>query len=83
MENAKYLRVFKMAKIDLQDADRICSFLSKDTLERLTKVGIDRRIIKPILEKANRMQNGITDENINALLDDPNFIISLKMKYCR
>lgn len=82
IENAKYLRVMKMAQIDLQYADDVCSKLSKKTLDRLTKVGFDRRLIAPILNKASYMKNGINDENVNVILDDQNAIIAMMRKYC-
>lgn len=80
----KYLSVFKMAGLDLTDAECTCRDLNKDTLDRLTKTGIDRRIIKPVVDEAVKRDsyNNLTDSNINLLLDDQNFIISLIHRYC-
>ncbi|WP_124066031.1 hypothetical protein [Clostridium sp. E02] len=66
-----------MADIDLIDGERICRSLNKGTLERLTKAGIDRRIIKPIIDEAIRLNtcDKLTYEKINLLLDNQNFYI--------
>ena len=48
MENFKYLRVFKLAGIEPYEGDKICSLLSSQTLDRLTIVGFDRRLVKPL-----------------------------------
>lgn len=45
MDNAKYLRVLKIAQIPMEVASVICSALSEETLNRITKVGFDRRYI--------------------------------------
>lgn len=45
MENAKYLRVLKMAQIPMEMASVMCNALSEETLNRITKVGFDRRYI--------------------------------------
>ena len=71
-----------MAGIDLNFADEVCGSLSEDTLDRLTKVGFDRRLIAPILNKTACMRNGINDENVNVILDDQNAIIAMMRKYC-
>lgn len=80
----KYLMVLKMAGLDPIDGEGICRDLNKGTLERLTKVGIDRRIIIPIIDEAIRLNtyNKLTDENINLLLNNQNFISSLISRYC-
>lgn len=83
MENFRYLRVFKMAGIDLQRGEMICSLLSDTVLDRLTKRDKDMRLIAPILRDAEEMRGGITDDNINALLDNQNYISSLICRYCR
>ena len=83
MKNLKYLSVFKKAKITLDAGDRICSLLSKSTLDRLTKKGFDRRLIKPVLESASVMSGGINDENVNSILNDINVIASMKKNYCK
>lgn len=83
MENFKYLRVFKMAGIEPYEGNEICSLLSSQILDRLTKVGFDRRLIKPILQKAKDMQGGINDENIDLILKDQDLVVSLIQKYCK
>lgn len=45
MESAKYLRVLKMAQIPMEMASIMCNALSEETLNRITKVGFDRRYI--------------------------------------
>ena len=52
MDNAKYLRVLKIAQIPMEVASVICSALSEETLNRITKVGFDRRYIYPVIELA-------------------------------
>lgn len=83
MENFKYLRVFKMAGIDPCEGNIICSLLAESTLNKLTKVGFDRRAIKPVLQEAKTMQGGITDENVNAILKNQNLMISIISRYCQ
>lgn len=83
IDNFKYLRVFKMADIPPDEGTKICSFLTNQTLDRLTKKGFDRRIIKPVIQKAECMQGGINDKNVNLILDDANLIISMMAIYCR
>lgn len=84
MENFEYLMAFKMAGIAPHDGNKICSILSTQTLNRLAgKEKLDRRIIRPILEKAATMSGGINDENVNSILNDANTIISMIATYCR
>ena len=83
MDEMKYLRVFKIAKIPPNIGSKICSCLTEQTLERLTKVGMERALIKPILEKAENMQGGINDENVNSILNDVNLITSMMAVYCK
>lgn len=83
MENYKYISVMKMGNIPPETGEKICMMLSKETLNRLTKRGIDRRLIKPILNVANNMNNGINDDNVNSVLDDYNTIAKLIRDYCR
>lgn len=80
--NFKYLRVLKRAKVDLQMASIICQVLSDDTLERLThKNGIHIDIIVPILNKAEQMYGRISDESVNAILDNQNEITKMMTLY--
>ena len=72
-----------MAGIEADEGEIICSLLNTETLDRLTKVGFDRRLIKPILREAENMQDGINDKNIDLLLNDQNFVVSMIQKYCR
>ena len=71
MDNAKYLRVLKIAQIPMEVASVICSALSEETLNRITKVGFDRRYIYPVIELAAVMSDGLCDENVNEILNDP------------
>lgn len=77
-----YMRIFKIAGINLQFANEICNILSDETLDRITKVGFDRRLIKPVIEKAYFYDGGINDENINAIMDNQDLIIRMKLQYC-
>lgn len=80
--NFKYLRVLKRAKVDLQMASIICQVLSDDTLERLThKNGIHIDLIVPILNKAEQMYGRISDESVNAILDNQNEITKMMTLY--
>lgn len=80
--NFKYLRVLKRAKVDLQMASIICQVLSDDTLERLThKNGIHSDLIVPILNKAEHMYGRISDESVNAILDNQNEITKMMTLY--
>lgn len=80
--NFKYLRVLKRAKVDLQMASIICQVLSDDTLERLThKNGIHIDLIVPILNKAEHMYGRISDESVNAILDNQNEITKMMTLY--
>ena len=83
MDIYNYLNVFKMAGISPDIGEKICQQLSESILDRLTKVGMDRRIIKPILEIASKRCNGVCDENIDSILKDANLITSLMVKYCK
>ena len=80
--NFKYLRVLKRAKVDLQMTSIICQVLSDDTLERLThKNGIHIDLIVPILNKAEHMYGRISDESVNAILDNQNEITKMMTLY--
>lgn len=83
MENFKYISVMKMGNIPPETGEKICMMLSKETLNRLTKKGMDRRLIKPILDIANNMSNGINDENVNSILDNYNIVARLMNEYCQ
>lgn len=83
MKNFKYLRVFKMANIRPDYGERICSLLGEETLDRLTRRGFHMNAIKPVLEKAEVMQGGITDKNVNAVLNNQNLMLSIIKKYCQ
>ena len=83
MENFQYLRVIKRSQIPLEVGERICSLLSKGTLDRLFLKFGDTRLIKPILNMAEKMPNGINDDNINAILNDSNAITRLMAVYCK
>ena len=78
-----YLSVLKIAGISPDEGEIICSLLNIKTLDRLTKVGFDRMLIKPILQEAANMEGGINDENVNLLLDDQNLVTSMIQRYCR
>ena len=82
IKNFKYLSAMKMGNIPPDVGEKICTMLTKPTLDRLTAVGMDRRLISPILEMADKM-SGINDENINRILDDYNAIAALMNKYCK
>ena len=83
MENLKYLRVFKMAGITPYEGEIICSLLSESTLDKLTRVGFKRNAIKPVIQEAQNMQGGITDENIEKILKNQNLMCSIISKYCQ
>ena len=83
MENFQYLRVIKRSQIPLEVGEQICSLLSKETLDRLFLKFEDTRLIKPILDMAKKMPNGINDDNINAILDDSNAVTRLMAIYCK
>ena len=78
-----YMRIFKIAGINLSFAYEVCNILSAETLDRITRVGFDRRLIKPVIEKALLFDGGINDENINAIMDNQDLIIRMKLKYCK
>lgn len=66
--------------MSLNEADILCRELDKDTLDRLTKEGFDRRLIKPLIDAALIKNGIITGESINELMDDSNFMIALGKK---
>ena len=80
MDNVKYLRVLKMAQISMEEASIICNTLSEETLNRITKVGFDRRYIKPVIRLAKVIPGGLCDENINKILNDPNKMLEIKCR---
>ena len=79
--NTQQLMTFKMAGIEPDKAIQIGNYLSEKVLDRLTAKGIDRRVIKPIISFAIE-QGGINDENIERIMNNWNFMVSLKEKYC-
>lgn len=80
--NSQHLMAFKMAGIEPDKAVQLCNGLSEEMLARLTAKGkLDRRLIKPILSIALN-NGGINDENIERILNDWNFMVSLKKEYC-
>lgn len=80
----KYLRVFKMTSLGIERGEEICRILEESTLERLTKVGVDRRIIGPIIDKAIGMDSRANlDERINTIMNDRDSIIRLMGMYCK
>ena len=82
-DNQRYMRIFKMAGINLSLANEICNILSDKTLDRITRVGFDRSLIKPVIEKAYLCDGGINDQNINAIMDNQDLIIRMKIQYCK
>ena len=80
MDNAKYLRVLKMAQIPMEMASVMCNALSEETLNRITKVGFDRRYIYSVIELAAAMPGGLCDKNINEILNDPNKMSKIKCR---
>lgn len=80
MENIKYLRVLKIAQIPMEVASIICNTLSEETLNRITKVGFDRRYIYPVIKFAAVMPDGLCDKNINEILNDPNKMSEIKRR---
>lgn len=80
--NFKYLNFLKRCGITPDIGEQICRLLTKSTLEKLINLG-DIRLVKPILNKANYMEKGINDENINLLLRDSNVITKLMSIYCK
>lgn len=80
MENIKYLRVLKIAQIPMEVASVICNTLSEETLNRITKVGFDRRYIYPVIKFAAVMPDGLCDKNINEILNDPNKMSEIKRR---
>lgn len=85
MANIKYLLVFKQAGIMPDQGEKICARLSVDTLNRLTKEGFDRRLIKPLLLDASMggLFENITDDAVNELMDDASYITSLIARYVK
>lgn len=80
MENIKYLRVLKIAQIPMEVASVICNTLSEETLNRITKVGFDRRYIYPVIELAKDMHGGLCDKNVNEILNDTNKMSEIKRR---
>lgn len=78
-----YMRIFKIAGINLAFANEVCNLLSDETLDRITRVGFDRRLIKPVIEKAWLYDGGINDENINAIMNNQDLIIRMKLQHCK
>ena len=78
-----YMRILKIAGIDLAFADRVCNTLSEETLNRLTKVGFDRRLIVPILRMAISDDGQISETKINQIMDDQDLIIAMMQRYCK
>ena len=83
MKNIEYLKVLKIAGIRPDYGERLCSLLGKETLDKLTKVGFHRSAIRPVLENAEAMQGGITDKNVNAVLNNQNLMSSIIKDYCQ
>lgn len=78
-----YMRIFKIAGVDLALAYKLCDELSEQTLNRLTRVGFHRSLIKPILEKALFDEGQITDTKINEIMNDQDLIIAMMQRYCK
>lgn len=81
MENNEYLRFFKMAGIAPREGNILCSLLTEPTLDKLTQVGFDGKAVKPVLQEAATMSGGITDKNINTILENPKLMISIMSGY--
>ena len=76
-----YLSVLQQAGITPDIGEQICNILSDETLKKLTRIGVDRRIINPLL--CDAAKRGLSDESVNALLDDTNYICSLISTYAK
>lgn len=72
-----------MAGITPHEGEIICLLLSESTLDKLTRVGFKRKVIKPVLQEAQDMQGGITDENIDKILKNQNLMVSIISKHCQ
>lgn len=76
------LKLLRGAKIPIYRINTISS-LNKETIDRLAEEGRDRRTINPLLDWADKMNGGITDDNVNELLDDDYFTSKLIEWYCK
>ncbi len=82
MKNLKYLSALKMAGIQPDIGEIICLQLNERILERLTNPGFDRRLIKPILQKAKNEYDEISDYSVEQILNNQNIITSMIAEHC-
>ena len=83
MKNLKYLSVLKMAGIQPDIGEIICLQLNEHILERLTKPGFDRRLIKPVLRKAKNEYGEISDYSVEQILNNQNLIALMIAEHCK
>ena len=81
MEHSEYLSFFKMAGIAPREGNIICSLLTEPTLDKLIQVGLDGKAVKPVLREAATMPDGITDKNVNTILENTRLMLSIMSVY--
>lgn len=81
-----YSMVMKAGCIPPEEAKKYISELGEHTLNQITSLSFDRRLIKPILERATEeaQESGDMglDEAVNNILNNKKRMLSFMSRYC-
>lgn len=85
-KDVHYHMVFKAGCIQQEDAGKYISQLKEETLDNITSLNFNRRLLKPILETASEEMDensGVgLDEAVNNILNNKKRMLSFMSKYC-
>jgi hypothetical protein len=82
-----YDLAFMQGAVPREDATKYIDHLEEDTLNHLTHMSFDRRLIKPIMETAWTQAEDTEDEDFNSIvhgiLNDKGKMLIFMNRYCR
>jgi thiamine kinase-like enzyme len=82
-----YNLAFRQGAVEQADAEKYIDHLEEDTLNHLTHMSFDRRLIKPIMETAWTQAEDDEDEDFNSIvhgiLNDKGKMLIFMNRYCR
>jgi hypothetical protein len=81
-----YHLAFKQGLIDSEDAAKYIDLLDEETLNRVTQLGFDRRLLKPVMEtawnKTEKSNEKDFDTAVQEILDDKHQMFIFMNHYC-
>lgn len=87
MDKEKYYKLaFMQGAIVKEDAQKYMKALSEDTLDKITHLSFDRRLLKPVMEMAwkEMEESALADFDyfVNSIINSKNKMFELMSQYC-